>query len=238
MTKIAQLSTSTDWPVGALPLPWVERLFERILLTYGKKFADQWGMVSLDKMKRHWASELGQMADKELIRGVDALEGLDWPPSLPEFKRLCRPSIDPLVAYYEAVGGMQEREAGHVGDWSHPAIYWAAVKVGAFDLKNQGYSAMKVRWDRAFADEMAKGQWPEIPKSMVALPAPGKTQLDRDQADKRVKELKASEVIKSAASKTDHKAWAKKILERQKKGDKTLTMIQIRFTKEAMGAPA
>lgn len=34
----------------------------------------------------------------------------------------------------------------------------------------------------------------------------------------------------------DHKAWAKRILERERLGDKTLSAVQIRFAKEALEA--
>lgn len=34
----------------------------------------------------------------------------------------------------------------------------------------------------------------------------------------------------------DHKAWAKRILEREKLGDKTLTQVQVAFAKEALAA--
>lgn len=33
---------------------------------------------------------------------------------------------------------------------------------------------------------------------------------------------------------TDHKAWAKRILWREARGDKTLLAIQVRFAREAM----
>lgn len=34
----------------------------------------------------------------------------------------------------------------------------------------------------------------------------------------------------------DHKAWAKRIIEREKLGDKTLTQVQVAFAKEALAA--
>jgi hypothetical protein len=33
----------------------------------------------------------------------------------------------------------------------------------------------------------------------------------------------------------DHKAWAKRILYREERGDKTLSTLQVQFAKEAMG---
>jgi hypothetical protein len=37
---------------------------------------------------------------------------------------------------------------------------------------------------------------------------------------------------------TDHKAWAKRILEREKLGDRELTQVQVAFAKEALDGKA
>lgn len=220
--------TSTSAP---LPQSWVERMFDQMLLTYGKKFTDQWGGADFDKLTAHWAREMASYTPAEIKRGLAALELRDWPPTLPEFKKMCRPPVDTTAAYYEAVNGVQERERGNVGKWSHPAIFWASVQIGAFDLKNVSYSQIKDRWEKALQDEMEKGQWEAIPQPMIALPAPGKTASSREQASQMLQQLGASDMLKP---KTDHKAWIKKVAERAKAGDDTLPGISLRFAKEAM----
>jgi hypothetical protein len=107
-----------------------------------------WRDTNIELVKQLWADEMGKLSNDDLRRGYGALMSRDWPPSLPEFIKLCRPTIDPTVAYYEAVAGMQARERGEVGKWSHPAIFWAAVQISAFDLKNQS----------VFADQGALGK--------------------------------------------------------------------------------
>ena len=47
-------------------------------------------------------------------------------------------------------------------------------------------------------------------------------------------EYKAADISKKLEDKTDHRLWAKRIMERHKKGDKTLSNIQINFAKEAL----
>lgn len=222
-------STSTD----ALPTSWVEKLFDRMLLAYGKKFTDQWAGADPDRLIGHWAKELGGMTREELARGAAGLESRDWPPTLPEFKRMCRPPVDPLTAYYEALNGVQARERGEMGEWSHPAIYWAAIKVSSFDLRNQSFSQMRDRWERALAAELAKGEWSPVPEPVAALPAPGKSEISRDDAAKRLQELGAAKVMQP---KTDHKLWAKRIAERAKKANHGLSPLQIRFANEALSA--
>jgi hypothetical protein len=224
-------STSTSQP---LPSSWVEKMFDQMLLTYGKKFVDQWGTADFDKLTAHWAREMASYTPAEIKCGLSALELRDWPPTLPEFKKMCRPPVDVTAAYYEAVAGVQERERGNVGKWSHPAIFWASVQIGAFDLKSQSYSQIKDRWEKALQAEMDKGQWSAIPEPMIALPAPGKGRSSREEAARALSDLGAADILKP---RTNHKAWIKSVLERAQKGDETLPGISIRFAKEAMNAP-
>lgn len=199
---------------------------------YGNKFLDMWRDTDSDLVKQLWAEEMGKLSNEELKRGYNALMTREWPPSLPEYVKMCKPSIDPTVAYYEAVNGSEARSKGEMGKWAHPAIFWASVQISAFDLKNQTYSQLKTRWEKALADEMEKGQWEPIPQPMIALPAPGKSKTDKEEATRMLAQLEATGVLKNKGS--DHRAWIKKILERQKVGDKNLPDISIRFAKEAM----
>ena len=222
---MTQLSTSTE-PISD---KWIDALFAKMSLYYGNKFADMWRDSSMQAIKGSWAQELRKLSREDFTRGANALMTQEWPPTLPQFIKLCKPSVDAVSAYYEAVNGVVAREHGNVGEWSHPAIFWASVKVGAFDLKHQTYSNIKGRWEAALSEEMAKGAWSDIPEPMIALPAPA-------PASKEVAEhyLAETQVIKNQDSKVDHKRWAKLIMERHKAGDKTLTHIQISFAKEAL----
>lgn len=227
MSNVRQLSTSTE----ALPVSWIERMFDRMLLNYGKKFTDQWGGADPDKLIAHWAAEMASYSPQEIKRGLDALELRDWPPTLPEFKKMCRQPISETAAYYEAINGIHARDAGEIGAWSHPAIYWAAVSM-AFDLKNTTYAQIKERWNAALEREMSKGQWVAIPEPVKALPTPGKADLSRDDAAKMIKKLGAATTVERKPGSLD---WAHRILDRQKKGDKYLTMTVVKMAREALG---
>ena len=226
-----ELST---WPDDAIPEKWIESLFERMLLSYGSKFSEQWKGIDSDKIKKHWAISLGELTREELKVGVSKLGALDWPPSLPQFIKLCRPPIDALHAYYEAVAGVQARQTGQHGTWTHPAIFWAAMPL-AFDLSNQTFSQIKVRWEHAFGEQMDRGQWAAIPEPMLALDEP-KNRLTREEAASMLKKLGALDMIKKPSGGQDYKAWARKIKERQRQGDRTLTLIQVKFVDEALAA--
>jgi hypothetical protein len=194
-------------------------------LTYGKRYTDLWGATDPQAWKSYWADQLAGYSANELKRGMDALSSREWPPTLPEFKRLCRPPIDPQAAFYEAVEGVQARERGEMGSWSHPAIYWAAVKVGFFDLKNSGYGQLQKRWENALQAIFDAGTHEPIPAPALALPSPGKSVLSREDAARRLAELGASGVLHRGAN---PRAWIDRVRARQRAGDATLPAAAIR----------
>jgi hypothetical protein len=221
-----QLSTSEP-----LPTAWIEKLFERMAALYGSKFADMWRGTDPEQVKALWSQELGKLSREEVAKGAQALMTLEWPPSLPQFINLCRPKLDAQKAFTEALNGLMARDRGEVGVWSHPAVFWAAVRVGAFDIKNATYPQIKGRWESALGDELEKSQWPEIPKPVVSLP-PVKVSAEVAQ-----KYLAKMQVHKSESSHIDHKRWAKKIMERHEHGDKSLLPVQVSMAKAALNAP-
>lgn len=229
MTNMQIPTSSTSTP---LPVSWVEKLLHQMLLSYGKKFTDQWGATNTDELVAHWCGSLAGYTGPELARGLKALETREWPPSLPEFKRMCRPPVDVTAAYYEAVAGVQARASGEYGKWSHPAIYHAAMPLTT-ELQQQTYSQVKARWEAALTEQMDKGEWPEIPQAMVALPAPGKAHTSREEAARRLKEIGAMSVVKDFRG-GDALGWAKRILEREAAGEAFSSPIIPRFAREAL----
>lgn len=216
-----ELSTSTKTP---LPARWGQRLIDRMKLEYGQKFANQWPGIAEDKLCAHWASELAGFSAEDLRRGIDAMKASAWPPTLPEFRALCKPALDPQKAYDEAVAGLQQRLRGEVGTWSHPAIFWASSKL-AFDIRHQTYQALKSRWEHALNAELAIGSWSEIPSPAEAEPA---LQIAYTREEKTAAaELMRQAIAKSGAVKSmddeniNFRAWAVKIRgDWQKKGKK------------------
>jgi hypothetical protein len=216
----------------------MDHLYSRLDGLYPQKWRANFnGPESIENWSVVWAEAFEEegISPAAIKGGLKACRSkFDWPPSCAEFIKACKPAVDPMTAYYEAIAGVKAREKGEVGNWSHPAVYWAAISVSAFDLKNSAYSQIRGRWEQALSEQMAKEEWPAIPAAMIALPAPGRADLSAEEAVKRIAELRAGDVLKTAASKTDHKLWAKHIMERLKRGDKTLSMIQIQFAKDAL----
>jgi xanthine dehydrogenase iron-sulfur cluster and FAD-binding subunit A len=75
---------------SALPEEWVERLFARFEAMYGAKFADAWKGCDLRNVKVVWAEALGSLRRDEITAGIAGCMTREWPPTLPEFVKLCR----------------------------------------------------------------------------------------------------------------------------------------------------
>ena len=75
---------------SALPEQAISRLFARFEAMYGAKFADAWKGCDIRNVKAVWAETLGALSREELAAGVSGCMGREWPPTLPEFVKLCR----------------------------------------------------------------------------------------------------------------------------------------------------
>jgi hypothetical protein len=164
----------------------VRDLLKFLMLTYGQKFTDLWRGVTPGEMKAVWSMALSGYTSDEIQRGLKVCMTHIWPPTLPEFLMWCRPPMDYEVAFVEAVNQMRNRDDGS-DTWSQPAIYWAAVEFGAWDLRQATWDRVKARWTRILEEQLAKSDLPPVPQRMDALPAPGKAMVSvekvREQLD-------------------------------------------------------
>lgn len=48
----------------ALPLPWVNRIFDKLMLVYGRDFVGRWDGVPIDSVKADWAHELSGFEER------------------------------------------------------------------------------------------------------------------------------------------------------------------------------
>jgi len=221
---------------AALPCGWAERLIERMQALYGAQFARQWESVTPERLPEIWAEELAGFAGAEIAAGLTACKTRQWPPTLPEFMTLCRPWLDAEVAFRQAVAGMTARRNGETGHWSHPAVYWAAVRVGTHDLLACGWQTMRKRWETAFAEMLAQGQWRPVPAPAPQLPAPGAASLSRDEANRLAAQVRqmTGETATPGSNVKDHKAWARRILD----NPKGRTIAVVRMAQQALGLDA
>ena len=75
----------------SLPKPWVDRLFEKLTLVYGRAFLDRWRDIDLDAVKDDWAQELsGMQGHPEMIAYALAHLPLGEPPTVLQFRDIAR----------------------------------------------------------------------------------------------------------------------------------------------------
>jgi len=244
MTTVAQSTPErSGWAVPLAKLEGIsliDHLWNRLSGTYrGRWLKDFPDMQSIENWKEAWAEAL----DEDRVTPQEVAEGLrtcrrmfpDWPPAVGEFIRACRPGLIPENAFHDAVAGMSARRRGEVGQWSHPAVYWAAVRVGSHDLLNCGYSVMQARWERALSEELSRGEWATVPTPAVALPAPGATYATPEEATKALEALEAGTILNESGR--DPRRGAKRILaEAAKKGGRRYSITVLAMAKAAMNA--
>lgn len=168
----------------------VDRLFERLALMYGAKFLDQWRGLDLDKVRALWAKELSGFTVDEIAAGVAACRSKDWPPTLPEFMKACRPPLDPGLSWLQAQACARERDRGEVGFTD--ARLFEAFRRMAFEVRRGDYSAQIAElWAATLKHvdaDIAAGQRFEITEPAKALPEPAPT--SREEAQRRIAELR------------------------------------------------
>lgn len=230
------MSTNLETPsTSPQPLPeaWIERLFERMSGYYGARFADAWRGIDPAAMKRCWAEELAGYSRDEIAAGVRALKTRDWPPTLPEFLKLCRPPTDTRVDWADACEQMRIRLQGHGADrWSRPQVYWAAVAIGAYDLNALAWEQIRSRWEKA----LASAKTDPIPEYRAQLPAPGQQTITREEAASRISEIRGrlGAGIPLPGTTQAGTQWAVTLMEREARGD-VLPSISRTSWREVLG---
>jgi len=183
-----------------LPSNWVDKIFKRFHGRFGKRFFSEFSTgrftaemqdEGIMNAKQVWAEELAGFTPEEIKRGLSAQ--YEYLPDCDKFKLACRPTIDLEQAFCEAVQQMQKRK-DNKDSWTNPVIYWSAVDLGN-DLNNYPYQSIKARWKSAFdkaKEKISKGDLPNsVPQRLVAIPAPGKSTVSKEEAEKRFAEVRA-----------------------------------------------
>ena len=165
MRKTPTLATSQQSP-SALPDQWVERLFSRFEAMYGARFADAWKGCDLRNVKDIWAETLGAMSREELAAGVAGCMGKDWPPTLPEFVKLCKaanpnePSGHPTAN--EAWGlVLASRDESDTVVWTEQIAEAAGVAQPVLDVGDEVGARMAFRdaYERILRERPEKPRW-------------------------------------------------------------------------------
>lgn len=219
----------------ALGISMMDHLFNRLDGAYPTRWRAAFpSQQAIDNWRESWAESF----EEERLTPEDVKAGLktcrkryDWPPSIAEFVKACRPEINVDAALYEAAQQLRLRREGK-DEWSDPAIYWAAVKVGEFDILNQPHSALVKRFSAALDEVLGQDQIPSVPARMVALAAPGKTTASPERVEAEMQKVRATQ------KPVGNKDWAKAIIERAKKKDGGVTIAVLNMARTALGIQA
>jgi hypothetical protein len=218
--------------IPKLGLSFIDHLFNRLDGAYPHKWRSNFpSQQAID----NWCESWVEAFEDERITPDDVKVGLRecrrryaWPPSIAEFIQACKPVLDPVVAYHEALAGLEARGKGEVGAWSHRAVYWAAVALKN-ELLHQTYSQIKDRWAAALRIQFEKSDWTDIPLPRVAIEAPGKVRTSPAKAQALVAEFQANGWGNTV--KGDGRQWARNILARPE----TKSIAVIHAAEQALG---
>jgi hypothetical protein len=200
----------------------MDHLFNRLDGAYQNRWR---AAFSGENAIANWRETWAESFDDERIKPADIATAIkavtrkyDWPPSLAEFLKLCRPAPEYELLHRDAVKAMR------TGEWDSPLLYWATQKTGGFEMRSEPYKRTEKIWKSAIDDLMASGILPDIPPQREPLPAPGQQSISREDAAKRIAELGAVVGI------TSSKAWAKRIID----NPKNYPAISLEFASEAL----
>jgi Replication protein P len=189
MTTSSTYDTS-KWTVGRAKLEGLslmDHLFNKLAGAYPATWK---AAFSNDFALENWRDTWAEAFEEEGITPQDIASGLrnirklyvDWTPNLHQFLHACLPPIDPEGALYEAIREIPKRAMAE-DKWSHPAIYWAAVQIGEFDLTSKTVKDLQPRFTRALKDVLSKPEAIEpVPAPAPRLAAPTQT-MDKKAAD-------------------------------------------------------
>lgn len=81
----------------ALELRWIDRIFDKLTMVYGREFLQRWEGIDLNAVKADWAHELDGF-DRFAVGIKYALQNLpNKPPTVLEFRALARRAPEPEV---------------------------------------------------------------------------------------------------------------------------------------------
>lgn len=238
----SSMQTNNVQPID--PMDW---LFGEIYGLFGNQFLDKFRSghivdgkdTGIENMKAIWATKIRENGLKlsDIKRGLKGCERCKFgAPSWPDFLELCRPTPNVDEALTEAIAQLHARQEGK-DEWSHPAIYHAAMKVGYFEMTTLSHSALRPRFETALKKAL-DGPLVPVPPKFAELAAPAPVQQTIEIADVKAKIAEVRDMTMFPSGSTGNgKRWAEQILERNKRGDKSVSLLQVQFAREALRMP-
>ena len=83
----------------SLPITWIDRIFAKLTITYGREFVARWdncGVPIMD-VKTEWGHELSGFRDHPDAIAYALCNLPDRPPTVLQFREICRKAPPPVV---------------------------------------------------------------------------------------------------------------------------------------------
>ncbi len=161
-----QIPAISPQKLSALPEQAIDRLFSRFEAMYGAKVGEAWKGCDLRNVKAVWAETLGLFSRDQLSAGISGCMGRDWPPTLPEFVKLCRqanpnaPGGHPTAN--EAWGlVLASRDESDTVVWTEQIAEAAGIAQPVLDSGDEVGARMAFRdaYDRILRERPEKPRW-------------------------------------------------------------------------------
>lgn len=176
-----QLTTKSEWTSGNKNLggiSLISHLFNRLNIIYPGKIMHAYPTPeALKEAEDVWAEYLaedkvtGAEVKTALMKCRTGARNNAFPPTYPEFMQLCRPKPDYFTSFNDAINLLMARRRGEKRE-VEPAVYWAAVEIGEYDMMKARYSEIKGRWatvlDKHLQDKNIK-PIPAVPERQKVL---------------------------------------------------------------------
>lgn len=171
----------------------IDRLYSRFASMYMHKWSSHFTTPDIvSDWKKAWSSALINSG----ITFQMALEGIErcraeyptWPPTEGQFIALCKPPLDYEQAFHDALRQLNKRHMNNPAEpdyWPQPALYWAAVDFGQYELRQASYSQVAARWKKLL-DKRLGSDCPDVPPFVPQLAAP-----PRDASGKAISSTEA-----------------------------------------------
>lgn len=105
---------------------------------------------------RVFEMDMADLSEMQLMRGMEKSRDFVGFFTLPAFREMCRirPEDYGIPDMREALFEACKAMPGH--QWSHPAVYHAAMAVGSFDLKSKTEKELWPQWEYAYSQVVRK----------------------------------------------------------------------------------
>lgn len=218
-------------------LSHIDRLYQRFQGIYMQKWASQFTSdAMLANWRETWGEGLAGLTADQVRRGLNGCANLDWPPSLPEFRRLCvgEQQRNYEAMFREAAELAGKRLSGSEVKWPNSLTYWAARNFGMRELASAAWSSSKSLWIDCVDALLEEEEIKPIPTEEVKeLPAPGKRTVTDEEARQRIAQAVSGMRMGGPAKTTDEEFGLNQYNDWIKKAHQTHTKRQTMDAAEA-----